>query len=195
VTEIAAVKLAADAGVKVTEIVQVADAASVAPQVLAEIAKSLGFAPVSVMELMFNVALPGLVSVADIAGAVDPTVVLGKASVACDRTACGRVGVPVPVREDVWGEPAALSAMLRDALKLAAEAGVKLTEILQLDPAASEEPQALVSAKSLGLAPVMLTPVMLRAAVPGFESTTTCALLVVLTAWLPKGTVAGVSVA
>lgn len=192
-TDIAAVKLATDAGEKVTEIVQAADAASVAPQVLAEIVKSPWFAPVNAMELMFNVALPLLVSVVDIAVAVDPTVVFGKARAEGDRAACA--SVPVPVREAACGEPEALSATLSDALKLAADAGVKLTEILQLDPAASEEPQALVSAKLVGWAPVMLTPVMLRAAVPGFESTTTCALLVVLTVWLPKATVAGDSAA
>jgi hypothetical protein len=48
---------------------------------------------------------------------------------------------------------------------------VKLTEMLQLDPAASEAPQALVSAKSL--TPVRVTLVMARAAVPRFESPTT----------------------
>jgi hypothetical protein len=89
----------------------------------------------------------------------------------------------------------ALSATLRDALKLPVDAGVKLTEMLQLDPAASEVPQELVSAKSPGLAPVSVTLVMASAAVPGFESTTTCAPLVVLTAWLPKATVLGFSAA
>jgi hypothetical protein len=52
--------------------------------------------------------------------------------------------VPVPVRETVCGEPVALSAMETLAVKPVAEVGVKVTEIMQLAPAASEVPQVLV---------------------------------------------------
>jgi len=78
--------------------------------------------------------------------------------------------VPVPVSATVCGEPVALSATETVAAKLAAEAGVKVTEIEQLAPAASVEPHALVCAKSLGLAPPMLMPVMFSTASPVFLS-------------------------
>jgi len=52
--------------------------------------------------------------------------------------------VPVPVSVAVCGEPVALSATESVAEKLATEAGVKVTEIAQWEPAASELPQVLV---------------------------------------------------
>ena len=61
-TETAAVKLAAESGAKVTEIVHVAEAASVVPQVVVS-AKSAGFAPASETVIPVSVALPVLVSV------------------------------------------------------------------------------------------------------------------------------------
>jgi hypothetical protein len=68
----------------------------------------------------------------------------------------------------------------------------------QEEPAASDEPQAfvpVVMAKSLGLAPAieMATPV--SAALPVFERANDVGLLVVLTVWLVKVYVAGVSAA
>ena len=56
-TERTAVKLATDAGVKVMEIVQLAEAAMVAPQVLV-CAKSAGFAPVMEIAMPVSEALP-----------------------------------------------------------------------------------------------------------------------------------------
>ena len=64
--------------------------------------------------------------------------------VAGTNSICGDAVLPVPVSVAVCGEPVALSATLSEALKLVAEAGVKLTEMLQLVPAASELPQALM---------------------------------------------------
>jgi hypothetical protein len=52
--------------------------------------------------------------------------------------------VPVPVRDTVCGEPAALSATESVALKLAAEAGVKDNEMAHEAPAASDSPQVSV---------------------------------------------------
>ena len=118
-------KLVADAGVKVTEIVHVAEAASVVLQVLAEIAKSDGFVPVIVMPLMFRVAVPVLVKMVEIAVAVEPTTVLGNGIVVTESEAPG--AVPVPVSAAVCGEPVALSATESVALNPVADAGVKLT--------------------------------------------------------------------
>ncbi len=50
-------------GVKTTETVQLADAASVARQVLLEITKSPGFVPVMLMSEILSVALPLFVKV------------------------------------------------------------------------------------------------------------------------------------
>ena len=85
----------------------------------------------------------------------------------------------MPLRVTVCGEPVALSVMESVAEKLAAEAGVKVTEMEQLSPAATELPQVLVCAKSLGLVPARLIPVIVRGALPGFESVAVCGALVV----------------
>lgn len=92
-TESVAVKLAADAGVKVTEMVQFALAASVLPQVVVAASKSLGFVPVILMAMPVSEAVPVLKSVALIAVAVEPTDVLGKARVAGANDAWGAVAV------------------------------------------------------------------------------------------------------
>lgn len=55
-------------------------------------------------------------------------------------------------------------------MKSVAEAGVNVTEIVQLDPAARELPQLLVWEKSLGLVPPIVIPVMLSEAFPVFDS-------------------------
>jgi len=44
------------------------------------------------------------------------------------------------------GEPAALSVTVSVAPRLVADAGVKVTEMVQLAPASSEAPQVLVAA-------------------------------------------------
>jgi hypothetical protein len=76
--------------------------------------------------------------------------------------------VPVPLRLTICGEPAALSATESVAEKLAADAGVKVTEIVQLDPPARDAPQLFVWLKSLGLVPAIVIPLMVSAALPVF---------------------------
>jgi len=170
VTVRVALKVAAEVGVKVTEMVQVEDTASVEPQVVVW-AKSEGLAPVSEIPVMLSTALPVFESVRVCAAEVVPAVVLGKVSVPPDKEATGAgAGVPVPVSAAVCGEPVELSATVRVALKVVAEAGVKVTEIAQVEDAARDEPQVLVWAKSEGLDPVSEMPVMLSAALPVFES-------------------------
>src|SRR5438128_2680724 len=65
---------------------------------------------------------------------------------------------------------------------LPAAAGVKVTLIAQLAPAATVFPQVLVWAKS----PFAVTLVRLSAVPPVLVSATACAALVVPTVWLPK---------
>jgi len=85
----------------------------------------------------------------------------------------------VPESVAVCGVPAALSATARVAVKLATDAGLKVTLIEQLVPAASDVPQLLVSEKSPGLAPPMVMPPMVRAAFPVLESVAVCEALLV----------------
>ena len=88
-------------------------------------------------------------------------------------------GVPVPPSAMLCGEPVALSVTVSVALKLAAEAGVNVTEIVQLAPAASEAPQVLVWAKSATFVPETAMPVIAKAALPVLVSVALCAALVV----------------
>ena len=101
---------------------------------------------------------------------------------------------PAPLRLVVCGEPAALSATEIEAVKLAAEAGVKVTEIVQFAPAASDVPQVVVWLKSLGLAPARVIPEMVSAALPVLLSVAVWAALAVPVVD-EKVSVAGVSLA
>ncbi len=74
--------------------------------------------------------------------------------------------VPVPLRPTVCGLPAALSLMLSVALRVPVAVGVKVTLIEQLAPAATDVPQLLVWAKSVGFVPPIVMLVMLRVEVP-----------------------------
>lgn len=86
------------------------------------------------------------------------------------ETAC-----PPPLRVTVCGELPALSVIVRVPVGVPAAVGVNVTEIVQLAPAATLEPQVFVSAKS----PDAVTDVMDRAAVPELVRVTACAALVV----------------
>jgi len=164
-TESVAEKLAADAGVKVTEIVQELVAASVVPQLFVEIAKSVGFVPPSVTLLIVSGAPPVFESVMFCAVAVVPTGVLTKGTVDGEMPAIGTV--PVPVNVVVCGDPVALSATESVAEKLVADAGVKVTRIVQELVAASVVPQLFVEiAKSVGFDPVMVMPLIASEPVP-----------------------------
>ena len=79
---------------------------------------------------------------------------------------------PVPVSVTICGEPAALSLMVSEALRLPVVVGVKVTEIVQLPPGATLPPQVLVWAKSPGLVPVTAMLVMVRAPDPVLLSVT-----------------------
>jgi hypothetical protein len=104
---------------------QLEPAASVAPQALApvETAKSLGLVPVMAGTMLFSVAVPVFDSVAASAAEVVPAGVFGKATGELKEAAAA---VPVPVRDEVCGDPVALSATDNVAEKLVAEVGVKV---------------------------------------------------------------------
>lgn len=93
--------------------------------------------------------------------------------------------VPVPDSATVCGLPLALSAMLSEAEELPLAAGVKEITIVQLLAAATEE-QVLFSLKSVGLVPVKLTALTVKAALPEFVKVTVCDELATSSGSFPK---------
>jgi hypothetical protein len=79
------------------------------------------------------------------------------------------------------GLPAAPSLIVTAPVRVPVAVGVNLTLILQLDPAASDEPHVVVSEKS----PLAAMLVMVSDALPEFVSVTVCAVLVVPTVMPP----------
>lgn len=84
-----------------------------------------------------------------------------------------------------------LSVMVKEAVLLPEAVGVNVTLNVQLAPDASVLPHVVVSAKSPGLAPVNVVPVIDRAAFPVLFNVTVWATLVVLRLWLLKVRFAG----
>jgi hypothetical protein len=152
-------------GVKVMEYVQLELAASKLPQVLAEMANCVFEVEA---EVIGRPTLPALVRVTIWAAVVVPTVVEAKVR-AGESAACG--AVPAPVRVEVCVPTLSESEMV--AAKEAPESGVKVTAMVQLVPAARVAGQVVVSEKSVGLAPVMLTEIPVRVAVPGLPTVST----------------------
>jgi len=67
---------------------------------------------------------------------------------------------PVPLRRIVCGLPLPLSLIEMEAVRLPVAAGLNVTLIVQLAPAASELPQPFVTLKSDGSAPAKETLLM-----------------------------------
>lgn len=168
--------LVAEAGVKVTEMVQFAPAASDAPQVLL-CAKSAGFAPASVIPLIVSAALPLFFNVAVCAAEATPVFEENVNELGVNEAIGAGGTVPVSLKLAVCGDPAALSATVCVAVKLTAEAGVKTTEIAQVAPAASDAPHVLVWPKSAGFAPAIEIERMASAAFPVLLNVAVCAAL------------------
>lgn len=111
-------------------------------------------------------------------GAVVPTDCVPKVIVLEEKLATAALPTPVPVRVMICGLPLALSLIVRVAERLPAEAGVKVTEIVQFVPAATDAPHVLLVAKSPGLAPFKEIPMMFRGALPVLFSVTDWGALV-----------------
>ena len=104
--------------------------------------------------------------------------------------------MPVPVKELVCGEPAALSATVSVAVAEPTAVGVNVTEIVQEEPAARDVPQLFdATAKAEALAPPREMELIARLAVPVLERVKVWAVLVTPVVTLPKLAVGGVSVA
>jgi preprotein translocase subunit SecB len=168
-------------GVNFTVIVQLALAATLAPQVSVS-EKEPELAPVieipNPAPLRLNAPVPVFLSVTAWVAADEPTAVLTKVRVAGVKLTAGTGVVPVPVRATACGDPLALSATLTEAVNKPTAAGVNLIVIVQLALTATELPQVFVCENELALAPVMLmpcpVPFRLSAAVPVFLSVTAC---------------------
>ena len=84
---------------------------------------------------------------------------------------------PLPVNVTLCGEPLPELVTVRLPFLVPEAVGVNVTEIEQLAPAASVEPQLLVCPKS----PVVVIDEIVAAALPVFDNVTVCCGLVVPT--------------
>jgi hypothetical protein len=108
---------------------------------------------------------PGLLSVTGIEALGVPTIICdAKVRLVVEREAVGTA--PVPLKLTVCGLLLALSVMVRVALRAPAAAGVKLTVIGQVPPAATLAPQVFVWPKSPMFVPVIAMLEMASVAVP-----------------------------
>lgn len=163
------------AGVKVTDTVHEEFTSSEVPQLLVWL-NSLEFTPPNTMLDITSGPVPELLSVTVCAAETVLRGVVAKVNETGLAVAEG-TPTPVPVNPTVWVEPAilpALSLMVKVALRAPGAPGVKVTEMLQFAPAATEV-QALVAPKSPGLVPLMETPLTVRVAEPLLVTVIICA--------------------
>src|ERR1035437_10307219 len=128
---------------------------------------------------MVKATLPELVRVIIWAELVVPTDWLPKERLEGETLTVEVVQAPETLT--VWGLPVALSAMAMAAMRVPAAVGLKVTLMVQLAPAATLDPQLLVWAKSLALAPDTAMLVTLKAELPELVRVTALVVLVVLT--------------
>lgn len=174
-----AVRVPPVSGLKRSERVQVAPTATVAPQVVVVVNEEASV-PVIVIPplLMVNVEPPVFFSVTTLATLVDPTFVLGNVTFAGVSVTVG--GGTVPLRVTDCGDPAALSATFNVPARVPPASGLKLTEIVQLAPAASVAPQVVVLVNEEESVPLIVIPPLWMSSVapPVFFSVTNLAVLV-----------------
>jgi hypothetical protein len=171
-----AVRVPEAEGVNVTEILQLALAASVVPQALVS-AKSPGLLPSIPTLVIVNGPLPVLLNVSVCAAVVVLTAVEANVKLPGDTPAVG-TPIPVPLNATVCVAPATfpeLSVIVRVPVCVPVAVGVNVTEIVQV-PAAATVVQLLVSANTL---PVTVTPVTVSVANPESVTVTVSAVLVV----------------
>jgi hypothetical protein len=161
---------------------QLAPAAMDAPQVCPSV-KSDVFAPTNPMAVKASAEVPTFVRVTLFGALTEPTLRVPNATAVADSFTC----VPVPVRGIVYGLPAALSTMVTEPLKGPDVSGRKVTEIVQVAPAANEVPQVWVWTKL----PATAIDVIPNGPVPALRSVTIFAALVVLMSWTAKDSDAG----
>jgi hypothetical protein len=187
-----AVRLPVDPGVNTTPIVQLAPAATLAPQLLVT-AKSEALVPLDAMDVIVKAADPLLVRVTLWLALAVPMFWPPKARAVVDSATAG-AATPVPLSATAWGEVGALSAMVTLAVRFPAIVGVNITVTVQVPAGAMLLPtQVFVLLKSPGLVPVMLTALTVKAAFPLFVTVISWLALVVPMFWLAKVRLAGES--
>ena len=161
-------------GPKTTLAVQLANGASVVPQVLLKIEKSLAFAPPKLMLLMLMMVVFPFVSVATFCPPLFPiatdahVIPVGEIEVAPAGAAA-----PVPERVTACGLLVAESVKLRAALRVPVAPGLNTTVTVQVTGAARVAPQVVPeTVKSAELAPMTAMLAMLRVAPPVFDKVT-----------------------
>src|SRR5258708_1482002 len=165
-------------------IVQDAPTATLPPQVLVCVKL-----PLAVMLLMCNGAVPVFFRITSRPLLTVPTTWLPNNTAFRDKLTAG--ATPVPLKVTICGLLVALSSIVRFGERAPAKAGVKVTLIVQLCPAATLPPQVLVSTKSPGLAPNIVMLESSRVAFPVLLRVTPCAALVVPTFWLANTILVG----
>jgi hypothetical protein len=113
-----------------------------------------------------------------------PTLWLAKVRLVVERLAPGPEPAPVPARLTDWVP--ALSVMIRLAVRDPAAAGLNVTLIAQLAPAATDVPQLLAAVKSPAFVPVTATLEKDKVALPVLVNVTGWLALAVPTLWLAK---------
>lgn len=101
------------------------------------------------------------------------------------------VCVPVPLNATLCGELATESVNVKEADRLPAAVGAKVTETVQLLDAASTLPHVVLIPKSAVFVPFSQMLRMLSAPVPVLESVTVLAALTTPTLWFPNAKPAG----
>ena len=176
-------------GLKTSEIVQLAAGATAAAQLLVN-PNSEAFGPPRETEEMCSVALPELLTVSVCDALEVPCVVTGKDGEGGEKVTVGTTAMPLPLKARLCGEPEALSETIRLAVRWPAAAGVKTTEIVQLEAGATAVVQLLVKLKSEGLEPLMETEETVRGAFPELMMVNTSGVLGV--PWFVEGNVSAV---
>jgi hypothetical protein len=163
-------------GLKVTEMVQLAPAATELPQVLVW-EKS----PLAVTLEMVSEALPVSVRVTLCAALPVPDIWSGKVSEEDDKLTRGTI--PVPLKLTVCGLLEALSVKFSEALRLPLADGVKVTLTVQVALGITVAPVQVSAllAKSLAFVPPIVTVEIVRLAEPLSVTVTALAALVVPT--------------
>jgi len=189
-----AARLPVVVGAKTTDAVQLADAASVDPQVLLEIWKSPGLAPENAMLLMVIEVVPPFVSVTALAPPLLPTATYTQFRLVGDTDALPEAAAPVPDSATDCGLLVALSVNASVAVRVPVALGLNAMLAVQLPEAARLVPQVLLEiAKSVALAPVIATLLMVIEVVSPLDSVAVCVALVDPTVVLAKVRLVGLA--
>jgi hypothetical protein len=166
-------------GLNSTEMAQVAEAASDEPQVFADFREDVALVPVMFEDRSVTAEALVFLTVTVCAAVVAPTVVDAKVRLVGDSVTVSPDAVAVPWSATDCGEPVALSAIERDAVKEPATVGLNSTETAQVAETGSDEPQVFADfRKDVALVPVMFEEVSVTADALVFLMVTVCAAVV-----------------